>query len=92
MNIIGAKIVIPLIEYAKENVKLFTGFKSRQDMLPILTRMYEAQKEMDIVFRNADFSSFDTSLSPQLMQSACEVIKTHIKTIKGKQIFQMLTD
>lgn len=92
VNLNGAKVVLNLIEYAKNNISLFLGYNSFEKILPVAQRMVRFAEQIGWKWYNRDWSSFDTTLSPEVLQSATEVIKAHIKTQTGKKIYQAISD
>jgi hypothetical protein len=91
-NLHGAKDVIPLTEYCKNNVKLFAGYKDNPGLLAEMDKTERLAKKLGWKLFNGDRSAYDQSLSAQLLRAGGEVAKAAIIQQEGKRLYDAMVD
>lgn len=80
------KIIRSLIDYVKENVTIFFGYRDSTQIARMMQSMSKFCHAKGYSLQNIDYSSFDTTVSPELRASACIIVDEMLKTELGKLI------
>nr|APG78171.1 RdRp [Beihai picobirna-like virus 2] len=83
-NMHMSKVLFPTISYVQENSFLFSGYLNSDNLKDRMHELLDRTKKEGLVLVNLDFSTFDNTMSPELLHEAHECWKLMVKETNGE--------
>nr|APG78176.1 RdRp [Beihai picobirna-like virus 3] len=84
-NYVFAQFMVPAMNDAKSYAS-WIGYHTKEDLMDFLIKWEKSIVKHDLKSANMDFSSFDTTVSPQLLMLAGTIAEAKIEDSYGKEL------